>query len=114
MTRSHKANDPAHGVEAQGAHDSVPRNFGKYATHTERAKKNGGGKANWGRDGDELIDSEEFVIHNARRRSNSKGHIENMFVQSKFEKHEEEPVFDEPVKRVETASSTSSESSEKS
>lgn len=48
-----------------------------------------------------------------RRRSNSKGHIEDMFVQSKFEEHEEEP-FNEPVQRVETASSTSSESSEKS
>lgn len=47
MTRSHKANDPVHGVEPQGAQDSVPRNFGKHATHTERAKKNGGGKANW-------------------------------------------------------------------
>ena len=53
-------------------------------------------------------------MHNARRRSNSKGHIEDMFVQSKFEEHEEEPVFDELVHRVETASSTSSESSEKS
>ncbi|KAF8453512.1 hypothetical protein BGX38DRAFT_1141551 [Terfezia claveryi] len=114
MTRSHKANDPVHGVEPQGAQDSVPRNFGKYAAHTERAKKNGGGKANWGRDGDELIDSEEFVMHKARRRSNSKGHIEDMFVQSKFEEHEEEPVFHEPVQRVETASSASSESSEKS
>lgn len=37
-----------------------------------------------------------------------------MFVRSKFEEDEEEQVFDEPVKRVETSSSTSSESSEKS
>lgn len=51
MTRSHKANDPSHGVtEPQGAQDTVPRNFGKHAAHTDppnKAKKNGGGKANW-------------------------------------------------------------------
>lgn len=111
MTRSHKANDPVHGAEPQGAQDSVPRNFGKYATHSERAKKNGGGKANWGCDGDELIDSDEFTMHKTRRRSNSKGHIEDMFVRSKFE---DERLSDELVERVETASSTSSEPSEKS
>jgi len=113
MTRSHKANDPIHGAEPQGAQDAVPRNFGKYSTHSERAKKNGGGKANWGRDGDELIDNEEFKAYNTRRRSNSKGHIEDMFVVSKFEENEEEP-FDEVVRRVETTGSTSSEATDKS
>lgn len=113
MTRSHKANDPVHGAEPQGAQDTVPKNFGKYSNHQERAKKNGGGKANWGRDGDELIDSDEFASYRTRRRSNSKGHIEDMFVVSKFEENEEEPS-DEVIRRVETASSTSSETTDKS
>jgi len=119
MTRSHKANDPVHNSEAQGqgAPDTLPRNFGKHASHTEppnRAKKNGGGKANWGREGDELIDSREFTMHHARRRSNSKGHIEDMFT-SKFEVHEEEPepVFGVEVERIDSASS-SSEATDKS
>ena len=50
MTRSHKANDPTHSPDAEGARDTLPRNFGKYSAHTEapnKAKKNGGGKANW-------------------------------------------------------------------
>ena len=50
-------------------------------------------------------------MHKTRRRSNSKGHIEDMFVRSKFE---DERLSDELVERVETASSTSSEPSEKS
>lgn len=125
MTRSHKANDPIHNGNAEGAGsaqgDSIPRNFGKHAAHTEppnRAKKNGGGKANWGRDGDELLDETEFSMHNARRRSNSKGHIDNI-MKSKFEVVEAEPVFDESMMsaehadQAETASSTS-ESTDKS
>lgn len=36
-----------------------------------------------------------------------------MYVRSKFEENDD-PVFNEPVERVETANSTSSESSEKS
>lgn len=118
MTRSHKANDPIHNGSAEGGSNQgndIPKNFGKYSNHTEapnRAKKNGGGKANWGRDGDEIDDSVEFRMHNARRRSNSKGHIDNI-LKSKFEVNEADPVFDESmisaerIDQVETASSTS-------
>jgi len=119
MTRSHKANDPIHSAEPQVAQETLPKNFGKHASHTEapnRAKKNGGGKANWGRDGDEIIDSVEFSMHNSRRRSNSKGHIEDQFVMSKYEEaeYDEDEVFGEKVNRVDTSSTTSSESTEKS
>lgn len=114
MTRTQKANAPAHS-NVEGAENPLPRNFGKYSNHTEgpnRAKKGGAGKANWGRDGDEIEDSEEFKIHNARRRSNSKGHLDHLV--SKFEEEEEQPAFDERMlRRVETSGSTSSDSSEK-
>lgn len=49
-------------------------------------------------------------MHNARRRSNSKGHLEDMF--TKFEEQEEEASDEMVVKRVDTASSTSSASSD--
>jgi len=114
MTRSHKANAPIHS-NVEGAENPLPRNFGKHANHTEgpnRAKKGGAGKANWGRDGDEIEDTEEFKIHNARRRSNSKGNLDHLV--SKFDSNEEQPLFDESMlRRVDTASSTNSESSEK-
>jgi len=121
MTRSHKANDPVHNGEAQaaqqGAQDPLPRNFGKHASHTDppnKAKKNGGGKANWGREGDELQDSAEFRMHNPRRRSNSKGHIEDMFVNSKFEEAEEESVLNGIGDPIPSASPLPLETTEKS
>lgn len=99
MTRSHKANDPPHGVpeDQLAARDALPRNFGKHAAHVEvpnKAKKNGGGKANWGRDGEEVLDEPEFNFNNARRRSNSESH--GGYVRSKFEVADE-PVFDEAL-----------------
>ncbi|KAF8473885.1 hypothetical protein BDZ91DRAFT_712769 [Kalaharituber pfeilii] len=111
MTRSHKANDPIHNPEISQLVNSstIPRNFGKHAAHAEppnKPKKNGGGKANWGRDGDEIIDSVEFTMNNPRRRSNSKSHIEDQYVRSKFEVNDE--IMDEEV--FEPASPTTSES----
>jgi hypothetical protein len=99
MTRSHKANDPPHGASEDllASRDALPRNFGKHAAHVEvpnKAKKNGGGKANWGRDGDEVIDEPEFNFNNARRRSNSESH--GGYIRSKFEVSDE-PVFDEAL-----------------
>jgi len=122
MTRSHKANDPIRNAEVPAPNgDELPRNFGKHASHSDKAKKNGGGKANWGREGDELMDQEEFNMAKARRRSNSKGHIEDQFVRSKFEAREDEPVFPEEAhptveadtSELETTTTNSSTSTDK-
>ncbi|KAH0613287.1 uncharacterized protein H6S33_009667 [Morchella sextelata] len=101
MTRSHKANDIPHNhPEAVAAFDEhkIPKYFGKTGfvdMAPNKTKKNGGGKGNWGRDGDE-IDITEFNTFKPRRRSNSMGNIENQFVPSKFEVVDE-PVYDERV-----------------
>jgi len=112
MTRTQKANNPIHS-STEGSENPLPRNFGKHANHAEgpnRAKKGGAGKANWGRDGDEINDTEEFRIHNARRRSNSKGVLDYMV--SKYEIDDEQPAFDDAMlRRVNTSSSTNSEAS---
>ena len=52
-------------------------------------------------------------MHKARRRSNSMGHIEDQYVKSKFET-DEELVLDETTEKVDTASSTSSDATDKS
>lgn len=55
-----------------------------------------------GRDGDEIQDlaglpDEPLNIFKARRRSNSKGHLEDMYVKSKFEMRDNTPVFNEQI-----------------
>jgi len=106
MTRSHKVNDVPHNhpeAEAHFAENQIPKYFGKQG-HVDQApykiKKNGSGKGNWGRDGDELQDlaslDEPMNIFKARRRSNSQAHAEDI-VKSKFEVNEMVPVFDEDV-----------------
>lgn len=52
------------------------------------------------------MDQAEFNITNPRRRSNSKGHIEDQFVRSKFETREDEPVFQEEVHAAADADSS--------
>ncbi|KAF2198522.1 hypothetical protein GQ43DRAFT_434192 [Delitschia confertaspora ATCC 74209] len=103
MTRSHKYNDRDHAGLADGtAHESehLPRFFAK-SGHTDsdpnKTKKNGGGKGNWGREGDELDDL-SYNLTNARRRSNSSTHEAHMKnFKTKFETIEPEPVFEEEL-----------------
>lgn len=52
-------------------------------------------------------------MHHTRRRSNSKGHIEDMFT-SKFEVHDVEPVYEDVVERIDSASSSPLEATDKS
>ncbi|KAK3996743.1 ATPase-stabilizing factor 15 kDa protein [Cladorrhinum sp. PSN332] len=105
MTRSHKFNDKDHSLEGgamTGGHPqtNVPKFFGKHGyadADPKKTKKNGGGKANWGATGGEIID-EEFNFSNARRRSNSSSissYLENF--KTKFEVNEPEPVFEEGI-----------------
>ncbi|SPQ20963.1 d326f827-5d60-4938-af30-686ddd2076dc [Thermothielavioides terrestris] len=102
MTRSHKYNDKDHAGLADGTvlpQDHLPKYFGKHGfpdADPKKTKKNGGGRANWGNAGDEVID-ENFNFTNARRRSNSSisANLENL--KSKFEVNEPEPVFEESM-----------------
>lgn len=108
MTRSHKYNDKDHSALVEGGavtsghpQTHVPKFFGKngYAdADPKKTKKNGGGKANWGATGGEIMDEEEFNFVNARRRSNSSSissQLENF--KTKFEFNEPEPVFEEDI-----------------
>jgi len=102
MTRSHKFTDRDHAGLADGtAHEDehLPRYFAKHG-HTDtdpaKIKKNGGGKGNWGREGDELDDL-DYNLANARRRSNSSTHAAFKDFKTKFETIETEPVFEEEL-----------------
>jgi len=104
MTRSYKANDIPHNhpeAESHFLEHNIPKFFGKSGhvdTPPNKTKKSGGGKGNWGRDGDELEDIQGgFTVFKARRRSNSMSHVENVSVKSKFDSNDIEPVFDEKV-----------------
>jgi len=116
MTRTHKSNDVPHNhpeAEAAFSEHAVPKFFGKSGFVDQaptKVKKNGSGKGNWGRDGDEIQDLDaEFATFKARRRSNSKGHLEDQFVRSKFEMRDDEPVFDEEVHGAPTAEADGAE-----
>ncbi|MCJ1379107.1 hypothetical protein MMC17_002207 [Xylographa soralifera] len=101
MTRSHKANDRDHVALADGSagpEDHLPRYFAKSGhvdADPKKVKKEGGGKGNWGRDGEEAEDY-GYNFANARRRSNSSthGNAINDF-KTKFETVEADPVFEE-------------------
>jgi len=104
MTRSQKFNDRDHVGLANGtagAEEHLPRYFAK-SGHVDNdpksTKKNGSGKGNWGRQGDELEDY-AYNMTKPRRRSNSfstaAGHVSMM--KSKFETIEHEPVFEEEI-----------------
>ncbi|EED20326.1 ATPase-stabilizing factor 15 kDa protein, putative [Talaromyces stipitatus ATCC 10500] len=93
MTRSHKVNDHDHTGLAD---DVVPRYFAKTGpinADPNKTKKDGGGKGNWGRSGEEVQDY-DYNFTNARRRSNSSNHGLSDF-KTKFETVEPEPVFEE-------------------
>ncbi|CRG85561.1 Nucleoporin nup132 [Talaromyces islandicus] len=104
LTRSHKMNDRDHAPLSDGpaaVHDSVPRFFGKSGpvdADPKKTKKDGGGKGNWGRSGDEVQDF-EYNFTNARRRSNSSNQGLSDF-KTKFETVEVEPVFEEEMQNT--------------
>jgi len=103
MTRSHKFGDKDHAGIAEGTvlpQEHIPKFFAKNGfadADPKKTKKNGGGRANWGNAGEEVVD-EPFNFANARRRSNSSNmstHVDNF--KTKFEFNEPEPVFEEGV-----------------
>lgn len=82
---------------AVGGEEGLPRYFGKTGfvnADPTKVKKDGHGRGNWGREGDELEDLEgEFNFHHQRRRSNSmSGNHPDMNSQTKFDADD---VFDE-------------------
>ncbi|OCK80895.1 hypothetical protein K432DRAFT_249060, partial [Lepidopterella palustris CBS 459.81] len=102
VTRSHKHNDRDHAGLADGTADEnehLPRYFAKTGhsdTDPNKTKKNGGGKGNWGREGDEIEDY-TCNLTNPRRRSNSSAHTDLKDFKTKFETVEPEPVFEEEL-----------------
>lgn len=118
MTRSHKFTDRDHAGLADGsaeAEEHLPRYFAKSGHVNEdptKTKKNGGGRGNWGREGDEIEDY-SYNMANPRRRSNSSTHVIKDF-KTKFETVEPEPVFEEelhgPADDKESTASTESKS----
>ncbi|KAI9678117.1 MAG: hypothetical protein M1817_006061 [Caeruleum heppii] len=103
VTRSHKLNDRDHVGLADGSaapEEHLPRYFAK-AGHIDadrnKTKKDGGGKGNWGRSGDEIQDY-AYNLHNPRRRSNSSSHGPGLKdFKTKFETLDQEPVFEEEL-----------------
>ncbi|KAK2782158.1 hypothetical protein FQN53_000182, partial [Emmonsiellopsis sp. PD_33] len=100
-TRSHKLNDRDHVGLADGTagpEEHLPRYFAK-AGHVDadpkKTKKDGGGKGNWGRSGEEMQDY-GYTFTNARRRSNSSTQGLTDF-KTKFETIEADPVFEEEM-----------------
>ncbi|OBT71223.1 hypothetical protein VF21_09904 [Pseudogymnoascus sp. 05NY08] len=103
VTRSHKLNDRDHAGLADGtasAEEHLPRYFAK-AGHIDadpkKTKKNGGGRGNWGINGEEIQD-QGFNITNARRRSNSSSYAAGLKdFKTKFEQFDPDPVFEEDI-----------------
>ncbi|KAJ5099211.1 hypothetical protein N7532_006212 [Penicillium argentinense] len=100
MTRTHKVNDREYQAEGgiMPPHDNLPRFFGRSGptdADPKKTKKDGGGKGNWGRDGEEVHDY-GYTFTNARRRSNSSTQGLSDF-RTKFETIDPEPVFEEQV-----------------
>ncbi|KAF2005000.1 hypothetical protein P154DRAFT_543084 [Amniculicola lignicola CBS 123094] len=101
VTRSHKFTDRDHAGLANGTaepEEHLPRFFAKSGHSDEdptKTKKNGGGKGNWGHEGDEVEDY-QFNMNHPRRRSNSNTHTLKDF-KTKFETVEPEVVFEEDV-----------------
>jgi len=102
MTRSYKDNDRNHVGLADGsasAEDHLPRYFAKHGPtgiDPKKVKKEGAGKANWGRDGDEMQDY-DYNLANHRRRSNSSTHHSLADFKTKFEAVDADPVFEESI-----------------
>ncbi|EXJ66873.1 uncharacterized protein A1O5_10068 [Cladophialophora psammophila CBS 110553] len=120
MTRTNKGNDRNHSAIADGSalpEERLPRYFAKHGhidADPKGVKKQGGGKGNWGREGDEIQDY-DYKFTNARRRSNSSTQVLGDF-KTKFETHDAEPVFEEELhgptdEDIEKASTLSKEES---
>jgi len=101
MTRTNKTNDRNHSGLADGtatADDHLPRYFAKSGhidADPKGVKKQGGGKGNWGRDGEESQDY-GYNFTNQRRRSNSSTQVLGEF-KTKFEAADQDPVFEEEL-----------------
>ncbi|KAJ5381022.1 uncharacterized protein N7496_003450, partial [Penicillium cataractarum] len=99
VTRSHKLNDRDHPLDGMmPPRENLPRYFAKSGptdADPRKTKKDGGGKGNWGRSGDEVQDY-GYTMNNARRRSNSSTQGLADF-RTKFETVEPEPVFEEQL-----------------
>ncbi|KAF2840577.1 hypothetical protein M501DRAFT_930935, partial [Patellaria atrata CBS 101060] len=101
VTRSHKANDRDHAGLVDGTAEPeqhLPRYFAKHGhvdQDPKKTKKDGSGKGNWGRDGDEIQDY-AYNMTNPRRRSNSSTAGPKDF-KTKFETIDPEPVFEEEL-----------------
>ncbi|EXJ85233.1 hypothetical protein A1O3_05908 [Capronia epimyces CBS 606.96] len=120
VTRTNKGNDRNHSALADGTagvEDRVPRYFAKHGhvdADPNSVKKQGFGKGNWGREGEEIEDY-GYNFTKARRRSNSSTHALGDF-KTKFETLDAEPVFEEQlhgpsVDDIEKASTLSKEES---
>ncbi|KAH0565312.1 hypothetical protein GP486_001294 [Trichoglossum hirsutum] len=101
MTRSHKLNDRDHAGLADGTaaqEEHLPRYFAKHGpvdADPKKTKKDGAGKGNWGREGDEIEDY-SYNMTKPRRHSNSSTAASKDF-KTKFEAVEPEPVFEEEL-----------------
>ncbi|KAK9381240.1 uncharacterized protein V2V93DRAFT_368706 [Kockiozyma suomiensis] len=108
MTRTIRTNSLTH-AEADAHATSLPRLSGKASFGSSnppfKSKKNGAGRGNWGREGDELVDVvDEYNFQpqiQQRRRSNSNGG-NGLFKQpawaqnsSKFDNLEEEVFYED-------------------
>jgi hypothetical protein len=87
-------------VGGPGTEAPTPKYFAKsghYNQDPTKVKKDGHGRGNWGREGDEVEDLQqtgEFTFNHTRRRSNSiTGNHPDLNQQTKFEQTTE--VFDE-------------------
>jgi len=113
MTRSIKHNDkPQVALAALRKNDllhwslaggppETERHWNKYykaghGTAPQKAKKNGGGKSNWGEPFEEVLDG-EFNFAKIRRRSNSSSNHDLSHFKTKFDVNETEPVFEEDI-----------------
>ncbi|KAA8915238.1 hypothetical protein TRICI_002595 [Trichomonascus ciferrii] len=93
MTRTIRSSPSTTGPDGEG----LPRYFSKNGHPDQdpnKVKKDGHGRGNWGREGEEVDDLEdEFNFHHARRRSNSISAQQRLF-EERYQ-YNEEDVFDE-------------------
>ncbi|KAL4783253.1 hypothetical protein BJX76DRAFT_348762 [Aspergillus varians] len=101
MPHFKRLNDRDHSTSQNGItvpNENLPRYFAKTGpvdADPRKTKKNGGGKGNWGRSGEEVQDY-EYSLMNTRRHSNSSIQGISGF-KTKFETIEAEPVFEEDL-----------------
>jgi len=97
MTRSHKANDIDHTAGPANTQEKQSARFftknGPFDTDPTKVKKNGAGRGNWGREGEEGADA-GYTFTKQRRHSNSvHQHLEEF--RTKFEDVEAEPAVED-------------------